>query len=372
MAVNTVSTKNPANEMERYAFMLEQRALEQKRQQAAAAKPKPPLTGHPTTRMTAPQNTPKPAAGKAGNTGHSIQNPTYDGESLGLARGQAALQQRPPLTTSHGAEEAREAVPKEAALAPFQLVRMSPPASIAAPGRPTSSNDTLAGGTQPLHAVNATDSGHACGIGGSGLNIGGTAGATVEIGAPGLGSLGGTVSAGGGPFVDDGRTSFGGFFGYGGVANGATSSEYPSASEIKEHGLAGVFGMDAGIGGGLYATNACSAKELGGPFDTFTATTRFGSVQLGVSGGSVFDALAGKEGVTFIGSATFGKGQGWAVSAYPTDTRWASEQYEPVGKAAQWAGDVTRNAFSSTKDGAVIVGTWAVDQFWDRVPRFTL
>jgi len=62
MAVNTVSTKNPANEMERYALMLQQRAMEQKRQQTAAAKPKPvpmpPPTGHPTTRMTTPTSIP--------------------------------------------------------------------------------------------------------------------------------------------------------------------------------------------------------------------------------------------------------------------------------------------------------------------------
>ena len=94
MAVNTVSTKNPANEMERYAFMLEQRALEQKRQQAAAAKPKPmpkpPLTGHPSTRVTTPTNTPQPAAGTAENAGHSAQNPAYDGEARRIAREQAA------------------------------------------------------------------------------------------------------------------------------------------------------------------------------------------------------------------------------------------------------------------------------------------
>lgn len=122
--MTSVSTQNLGNDYVR--IQQEQRALEQQRQQAAAAKAKPvqkpPLTGHPVTRVATPAtpaNTPKPA---------------HDGESRGLAREQAALPQGPPLIAPHGAGDTREAVPKGAALAPFQLVRTVPPASIAAPG----------------------------------------------------------------------------------------------------------------------------------------------------------------------------------------------------------------------------------------------
>lgn len=75
------------------------------------------------------------------------------------------------------------------------------------------------------------------------------------------------------------------------------------------HFAAGAF---AGAGGGVFITNANCAKQLSGPFDTF-------SINLGYIYKVSFQLGVGSDG-TFIASGTLGPGIGINVSGYPTNT----------------------------------------------------
>ena len=143
--------------------------------------------------------------------------------------------------------------------------------------------------------------------------FGGVLGGSAEGGAVVVGA-GATVSGSAGVFWGGPQgTSVGAYASAGAFAGGpGYGPQYPKYPEGNNSNVAG--GAFAGAGGG-FVTNACSAGELRGPFDTSTFNLGVGpiqgSLQIGVSGG------------TWIGSLTFGPGAGIAGSSYPTNT-WAT------------------------------------------------
>jgi RHS repeat-associated protein len=144
---------------------------------------------------------------------------------------------------------------------------------------------------------------------GVGVVGGGSAEGGIVAGVGATASGGGGLFGGGPQGLNIGGYGTGGAFA-GGPGYGLQYPTYPEGNNANF--AAGAF---AGLGAGLFLTNACSASGLRGPFDTYTANIGTGpiqvSVQIGVSGG------------TWIGSVTFGPGIGVSVSSYPTNT-WAT------------------------------------------------
>jgi RHS repeat-associated protein len=147
----------------------------------------------------------------------------------------------------------------------------------------------------------------------SGLwGFGPQASATVEAGAlvaggGATGSVGGGVFWGGQQGLNLGAFASGGAF-VGGPGYGA------SAPNAQPGGTTAVARAAAGVGGGVFLTNATSAGELSGPFNTYSINTPIGSVQFGVSGSTwIFSATCGVPPCG-IGTPTF------AISTYPTNT----------------------------------------------------
>ena len=103
--------------------------------------------------------------------------------------------------------------------------------------------------------------------------------------------------------------NFGDFVSFGGILD---TQNYPSGQNAVTGN--GVLGMAAGIGSGIFITNADCPKELGGPFDTWSLNTPIGSIQFEKSGGTW---LASWSPSSVSWSPSSG---GFSVSAYPTTT----------------------------------------------------
>jgi RHS repeat-associated protein len=135
--------------------------------------------------------------------------------------------------------------------------------------------------------------------------VGATGGASAGGGAGwGGGSTGGAgigVFGGGPGGVNVGVTGTTGSFG-GGLNNGGAYPGFP------EGGKNGVVGAYAGFGGGGFMTNAKSACQLQGPFDTTIINFWIGEFQYSSSG------------KVKIGSLTFGPGVGAGLSYSSTTT----------------------------------------------------
>jgi RHS repeat-associated protein len=111
-----------------------------------------------------------------------------------------------------------------------------------------------------------------------------------------------TKSSGAGVFFGCGSSQrFGAFTNSGSLS--------PSTPPDRTHT---VFGASAGLGGGGFLTNASSASELLGPFDTWSFNLPLISIQVGFSNG------------TWIGSASFGRSLGFDISRYPVATDTAT------------------------------------------------
>jgi hypothetical protein len=111
-----------------------------------------------------------------------------------------------------------------------------------------------------------------------------------------------TKSSGAGVFFGCGSSQrFGAFTNSGSLS--------PSTPPDRTHT---VFGANAGLGGGGFITNASSASELLGPFDTYSFNFPLISIQVGFSNGTV------------IGSASIGRSLGFDVSRYPVTTDTAT------------------------------------------------
>jgi RHS repeat-associated protein len=141
-------------------------------------------------------------------------------------------------------------------------------------------------------------------------------GGSGEAGALNYGGVGGTVSAGAGLFGGGSEGlnlgGFGSAGGYSNIPNHGGVNQYPQDPvDGTENGILGLFG---GVGGGAFLTNANSAEDLSGPFDTFSLNIGVGpgqfSIQFGISCG------------TWLVSFTMGPGIGASGSRYPTNT-WA-------------------------------------------------
>lgn len=140
-----------------------------------------------------------------------------------------------------------------------------------------------------------------------GVGIGLIVGGAVEGGVPALGA-GANVSAGAGVFYDGTRgLKPGAFAEAGGFAElGARAAKFPHASS-PTHALGGF----AGVGYGVFVTNASSAKQLAGVGQSY-------SLDIGL--GPKFSAQLGIAGDTFAASVTIGPGIGLDASTYPTRT----------------------------------------------------
>jgi RHS repeat-associated protein len=144
--------------------------------------------------------------------------------------------------------------------------------------------------------------------------FGADAGGSIEGGAVAIGA-GATVSGGAGVFWGGSQgVNFGAFGSAGAFAGGpGYGVQYPAYPKCENVTVAG--GAYAGAGAGVFLTNARSAGELRGPFNTHSFNVGVGpiraSLQIGVSG------------KTWIGSLTFGPGVGISGSSYPTNT-WAT------------------------------------------------
>jgi hypothetical protein len=106
----------------------------------------------------------------------------------------------------------------------------------------------------------------------------------------GLAGGGGTAGVFGGQFTNGQRTVNGAGAQGGGMvyalagANAVTPRAIVSAPEISEDESATVLGASAGVGAGLFFTNAASPEELRGPFDTRQLNTPWFGVQYDTSG----------------------------------------------------------------------------------------
>ena len=137
-----------------------------------------------------------------------------------------------------------------------------------------------------------------------------TAGGSAEAGIPGVVGAGGTGSVGYGGFYDpDTGTGSDGVFASGGAfaAGPCGSASFPNVPGRK--GAAGGF---AGVGGGIFLTNAPNVGALGGPFDTYTVNVGVGPLQFSVQFGY-------SDGIGIL-SVTAGPGAGLSASEYPTTT----------------------------------------------------
>lgn len=146
------------------------------------------------------------------------------------------------------------------------------------------------------------------------LGFGGVVGGSIEAGALKYG-VGGNDSAGGGVF--GGGTeglNLGGFASAGGYSNLPKTGVNQYPQDPVDGTQNAILGLFAGVGGGAFLTNADSANDLKGPFDTFNFNIGVGpgqfSLQFGISCG------------TWIISATVGPGAGVDGSRYPTNTFW--------------------------------------------------
>jgi hypothetical protein len=118
--------------------------------------------------------------------------------------------------------------------------------------------------------------------------------ATAEAGIRG----GAAVQSGAGAGVFGGGkcgTHAGGFTDTGGFAGGGNRQQF-------------AFGAAAGVGGGIGITNATSAGQLAGPFDTWSLNLPFVSFQFANSGG------------TWTASVTGGESAGLSFSRYSVTT----------------------------------------------------
>jgi hypothetical protein len=122
----------------------------------------------------------------------------------------------------------------------------------------------------------------------------------------GIGVLGIAGQVFGGVGLFDSGAAFG-FVGGGFVAGEPIRGPY-STPEVHPGDPAAVSGAYAGIGSGLFLTNADSASELRGYFEAFNVNTPLFSVQFAWSG------------AIWSGSLTFGGGAGVSASEYPTYT----------------------------------------------------
>jgi len=104
--------------------------------------------------------------------------------------------------------------------------------------------------------------------------------------------------------------NLGAFGSAGGYAGGpGYGAQYPGSSGSSVNATFGAF---AGGGIGWFFTNANSASQLWGPFETSTINVGEGSIQVSIQ--------IGFSGGTWIVSVTLGPGIGASVSSYPTNT----------------------------------------------------
>ncbi len=127
------------------------------------------------------------------------------------------------------------------------------------------------------------------------------------VGAGATGSIGRGVFGGGPQGLNVGGFASGGAFA-GGPGYGAS---YPA---VQPGGTTAVAGAAAGVGGGIFFTNATNAPELAGPFNTYSINTPIGSIQFGESGGTWIFSITCGVPPCGIGTPTV------AVSSYPTNT----------------------------------------------------
>ena len=148
------------------------------------------------------------------------------------------------------------------------------------------------------------------GLWGFGVAGGGSIeGGVVVAGAGATASVGAGLFGGGQSGLNLGAFASAGAFA-GGPGYGKQCPAYPGGNKSNVAG-----GAFAGVGAGGFLTNATSAAELRGPFDTWTFNIGVGPIQLSVQ----FGESAG----TWIGSVTVGPGIGISGSSYPTNT-WAT------------------------------------------------
>jgi RHS repeat-associated protein len=148
------------------------------------------------------------------------------------------------------------------------------------------------------------------GLWGVGPVVGGSIdGGIVVVGA------GATAAGGAGMFWGGQQGVNVGAFGEVGAFAGGPGygPQYPAYPEGNNANVAG--GAFAGFGGGAFLTNACSAGDLRGPFDTYNFNVGVGPIQVSLQ--------IGVSGATWIGSVTFGPGAYISGSGYPTNT-WAT------------------------------------------------
>jgi len=118
---------------------------------------------------------------------------------------------------------------------------------------------------------------------------------------------GGNLSAGGGFFYNPNEGfSVGGFDSGGAFLGGPSGSLNAPGSPTDRP--SGIFGATAGVGSGLWVSNAGSPSDLGGPFDQWNLNFPFASLCFAKSGG------------TWIGSLVLGRSEGASFSIYPTST----------------------------------------------------
>jgi len=96
-----------------------------------------------------------------------------------------------------------------------------------------------------------------------------------------------------------------GVWGFGIEGGGYTASGgFAGESSLRQL----VLGATAGLGTGLFLTNATKAEDLVGPFDTWTLNLPIVSFQLATAGG------------TWVGSFAVGRSRGFSVSRYSVTT----------------------------------------------------
>ena len=139
---------------------------------------------------------------------------------------------------------------------------------------------------------------------GAGLEANGS----MAFGSPLLFGVAANGSAGGGLFFGNGGARFGGFLSAGGMAGGPVASL--SATGIRGPTSNMVFGRSAGVGGGVFVTNANGASQTGGVFEYYGLSVGRLSVSLEV----------GRNGVWILALDYSVAGRGTSFAHYQTDT----------------------------------------------------
>jgi RHS repeat-associated protein len=186
------------------------------------------------------------------------------------------------------------------------------------------------------------------GFDGIGVNAGGTIEGGIGYGAAYQANSGIAFFWGGANSSIGTYTASGGFLG-GYIAFPPPGSGEPQSTNGSFNPAQMVIGLTAGLGDGVFYTNANKAEDLLGPFDTWTLNLPIVSLQFAY------------DGTTYVGSASIGKSWGFSLSRYSVNTTTAKtikSFNQPTTSSGKTVGPQSNaTALSNAANSALVAGT---------------